>query len=233
MTIARSSRYGLTLLFWQDVLLTSSQRKQSRRDRPQRRQNEGEEAAKEVNDNLENGLHNPSGSTIIADSWINVVPSSPPPTPKPSPHRDNTTVIPPIPGSSTHIDVEQPFHPLTLPPNLGGRLSVSPAYLDWSPGDCFSQIAAVHTPATMNDNQLGGQNFGPSAVLPNPNPANVLRISDQSIPQIQTHPRTDNRKVSPLLQVPAPASLAVHETPGEVPATPGCCSKLWRKSKRR
>ena len=98
------------------------------------KQNDDEEGEKNEKDTFE-GPPNPSGSTAALDSWINDIPPSHPLTPKPSSRRNNNVAIPPMPGSRTHLNVEPPSHPLTLPFNLEGESSTFPPYFNESPGD--------------------------------------------------------------------------------------------------
>ena len=71
------------------------------------------------------GPSNPSRSATVVD----------PLTLEPSSRSGHNPAIPPMPGSSTRINVEPSPLRLSLPPNLEGELSTFPPCFEGSPGD--------------------------------------------------------------------------------------------------
>lgn len=117
----------------------------------------------------------------MVDPGVNVITSSHPLALEPPSRRDNKTAIPPMPGSSTRINVEQPSYPLTLPSNLGGELSKYPSRFGGSPGGRLSKIAVALPPAMISGNKPVGKTSSSPAVRPGPKPTGQGRDYPQTI----------------------------------------------------
>lgn len=70
---------------------------------------------------------NASGSATVAVPRVNIVPSSCPPTPGPSSHHNDNTIIPHMPDPSAHVDNKKPSPPSTLPSNHKSGSSTFPS----------------------------------------------------------------------------------------------------------
>ena len=173
--------------------------------------------AAEIDVPLKEGLTNPSGSATVMNPRANVIPPSRPLTLEPSSHHGRNTAVPSTLGSSTRIDVERPSHSLTPSLSLESDPSTFSPYFDELPAGLLNQIAVVHPPTTMVENQFRGRTSDSPAVQSNPEQMDRLtghpQESGRSTPQTQIHHRTDVRH--PAL-------------PSQLPTTTFATSYQWR-----